>query len=95
MVVIADRIAAIGGSLGVWPATVRRNGHLRIESALFDPNVSQELGAHNILSDARQRFERGVDPSLRKWVLILPHVLSWMYVEVGSKNCLLWATPSA
>jgi phenylalanyl-tRNA synthetase beta chain len=36
-----------------------------IECALFDPvRVSMSGRRHQILSDARQRFERGVDPSL-------------------------------
>lgn len=64
--VIADDTGAIGlggvmggETTGAQPDTTE----VFIESALFDPIRTAETGrAHNIQSDARYRFERGVDP---------------------------------
>jgi phenylalanyl-tRNA synthetase, beta subunit, non-spirochete bacterial len=67
MTVIADDQGpeALGGVIG-GEATgcTEQTGSVFIESALFDPRRTATTGrALNILSDARFRFERGIDPA--------------------------------
>ena len=67
MCVIADKskVLGLGGIMGgdetgCTPSTV----NVLLESALFDPVNTAKTGRQlSILSDARYRFERGVDPN--------------------------------
>nr|WP_298102345.1 phenylalanine--tRNA ligase subunit beta [uncultured Shinella sp.] len=65
-VVIADDngIESIGGIMGGEHSGCDENTvDVLIESALWDPmNVAKTGRAHGIITDARYRFERGVDP---------------------------------
>jgi phenylalanyl-tRNA synthetase beta chain len=67
MTVIADDAgpAALGGVIGgERTACTEATTAVFVESALFDPVRTARTGrALNILSDARFRFERGIDPS--------------------------------
>ena len=55
-----------GSSSAVGPET----RHVLLESAFFEPACVAETGRrHNILSDSRYRFERGVDPALQRLAL--------------------------
>ncbi len=66
MVVIADQSAALGiaGIMGGLPSSVTETTTtVYLESALFDPiNIASTGRKLEINSDARYRFERGVDP---------------------------------
>ena len=66
MVVIADQTAALGiaGIMGGLPSSVTEaTTTVYLESALFDPiNIASTGRKLEINSDARYRFERGVDP---------------------------------
>ena len=66
IVIIADRHRphAIGGIIGGMASScTHETTDIIIESALFDPKRIARTGRSlNILSDARQRFERGIDP---------------------------------
>ncbi|MBI1954286.1 MAG: phenylalanine--tRNA ligase subunit beta [Proteobacteria bacterium] len=65
-IVIADekKVLALGGILGgIESACSESTTDVFIECALFSPVQIAKTGqAHQILSDARTRFERGVDP---------------------------------
>jgi phenylalanyl-tRNA synthetase beta chain len=65
-VVIADDngIESIGGIMGGEHSGCDENTvDVLIESALWDPmNIAKSGRAHGIITDARYRFERGVDP---------------------------------
>jgi phenylalanyl-tRNA synthetase beta chain len=67
MVVIADEAGAqgIGGVMGGEPASVTEaTTAVFLESALFEPmNIAATGRKLEIASDARYRFERGVDPA--------------------------------
>ena len=66
MVVIADQAAALGiaGIMGGAPSSVTETSTaIYLEAALFDPmNIASTGRKLEINSDARYRFERGVDP---------------------------------
>jgi phenylalanyl-tRNA synthetase beta chain len=65
-VVIADDngVESIGGIMGGEHSGCDENTtNVLIESALWDPiNIAKTGRSHGIISDARYRFERGVDP---------------------------------
>ncbi|MBR0557378.1 phenylalanine--tRNA ligase subunit beta [Ciceribacter sp. L1K23] len=65
-VVIADDngVESIGGIMGGEHSGCDENTvNVLIESALWDPiNIAKTGRAHGIITDARYRFERGVDP---------------------------------
>ena len=65
-VVIADEdgVESIGGIMGGEHSGCDENTmDVLIESALWDPmNIAKTGRAHGIITDARYRFERGVDP---------------------------------
>jgi phenylalanyl-tRNA synthetase beta chain len=67
MTVIADdnRAEALGGVIGGEPTGCTADTvNVFVESALFDPLRTAATGRRlNIQSDARYRFERGIDPS--------------------------------
>jgi phenylalanyl-tRNA synthetase beta chain len=67
MTVIADDIEAeaLGGVMGgERTACTRETINVFLESALFDPTRTAATGRKlNLASDARYRFERGIDPS--------------------------------
>ena len=71
MTVIADDtgVAALGGIMGGAPSGVAADTrNVFLEVALFDPVRTARTGrALDILSDARYRFERGVDPESARW----------------------------
>ena len=71
MTVIADDNgpAAIGGIMGGAPSGVEDGTrNVFLEVALFDPVRTARTGRSlDILSDARYRFERGVDPESARW----------------------------
>lgn len=66
--VIADAVGpqALAGVMGGRHAEVRaETRQVLLESALFDPTVVRRTArAHTIASDAAQRFEKGIDPTL-------------------------------
>ncbi len=66
--VIADASGAISlaGIIGGEPTgSTEATTHVFLECALFDPVVIARTGRrHQISTDARQRFERGIDPAL-------------------------------
>ncbi len=66
--VIADegRVVSLAGIMGgLDSGTHEGTSHVFVECALFDPvTVARSGRRHQIASDARQRFERGVDPAL-------------------------------
>ena len=71
MVVISDdeRVEAIGGVMGgEYSGVTNETRNVFLESALFDAvntaRTGRKLGIH---SDARYRFERGVDPESADW----------------------------
>lgn len=68
--VIADDAGALalGGVIGGEPSgCTERTANVFIESALFDPVRTAATGRrHDIESDARYRFERGVDPTFAR-----------------------------
>ncbi len=70
MTVIADRAAAqsLGGVIGgEVTGCTEATAEVFIEAALFDPVRTAATGRKlNIASDARYRFERGLDPALVK-----------------------------
>jgi phenylalanyl-tRNA synthetase beta chain len=73
MTVVADSAGAqaLGGVIGGEPTacTVTTTG-VFVESALFDPVRTAMTGRTlNVQSDARYRFERGVDPTSVSWGL--------------------------
>ncbi|SDF44216.1 phenylalanyl-tRNA synthetase beta subunit [Limimonas halophila] len=83
MVVIADRRQAhgIGGVIGGAASGVSEaTTNVFLEVALFDPvriaTTGRKLG---IVSDARQRFERGVDPESADWGV---HVATRLIQEI-------------
>ncbi|HJN04428.1 MAG TPA: phenylalanine--tRNA ligase subunit beta [Alphaproteobacteria bacterium] len=59
-----DGVLALGGIVGGEPSScTEATKNVFIEAALFDPLRTAASGRHyNIESDARYRFERGVDP---------------------------------
>lgn len=65
--VIADEngVLALGGIMGGAPSGVRdTTTDIILETAMFDPvRIANSARHHQILSDARTRFERGVDPA--------------------------------
>ncbi|WP_031550145.1 phenylalanine--tRNA ligase subunit beta [Parvularcula oceani] len=67
MCVIADdaRVLGLGGVMGgEYSGCTEETTEVLIESALFDPLRTARTGRKtNITSDARYRFERGVDPA--------------------------------
>ena len=69
MTVIADDngVEAIGGIMGGEPSGVSHDTtDVFLEVALFDPIRTATSGRKlGIMSDARYRFERGVDPASR------------------------------
>jgi len=71
MVVIADdeRVEAIGGIMGgELSGVTSETRNVFLEAALFDPVVTARTGRKlGINSDARYRFERGVDPESADW----------------------------
>ncbi len=71
MVVIADdeQVEAIGGIMGGEHSGVSAaTKNVFLEVALFDPVVTARTGRKlGINSDARYRFERGVDPESAEW----------------------------
>ncbi|MGH6892815.1 MAG: phenylalanine--tRNA ligase subunit beta, partial [Dongiaceae bacterium] len=71
MVVIADdsQVEAIGGIMGGQLSGVSATTKsVFLEVALFDPAVTARTGRKlGINSDARYRFERGVDPESAEW----------------------------
>ena len=71
MVVIADDngVEAIGGIMGGEPSGVTaETRNVFLESAVFDPVNTARTGRKlGINSDARYRFERGVDPESADW----------------------------
>lgn len=71
MVVIADdhQVEAIGGIMGGELSGVSADTkNVFLEVALFDPIVTARTGRKlGINSDARYRFERGVDPESAEW----------------------------
>ncbi|MSP48857.1 MAG: phenylalanine--tRNA ligase subunit beta [Alphaproteobacteria bacterium] len=71
MVVIADdrRVHGIGGVMGGEHSGVTAaTASVFIESALFSPGMVAATGRRlNLLSDARYRFERGLDPTSPFW----------------------------
>jgi len=71
MVVIADnnQVHAIGGVMGGEDSSCTEStSNVFLEVALFDPiSVSRTGRELNLKSDARFRFERGVDPDSIKW----------------------------
>ncbi|MEZ5667756.1 MAG: phenylalanine--tRNA ligase subunit beta [Alphaproteobacteria bacterium] len=71
MTVIADAngVAAIGGIIGGEPTGCSdETVNVFLESALFDPGRTARTGrALQIDSDARYRFERGLDPTSADW----------------------------
>ena len=73
MLVICDEggIISLAGIMGgKRTACDEDTTNIFLESAWFDPISIATTGQKlNILSDARMRFERGVDPSLVKWGL--------------------------
>jgi phenylalanyl-tRNA synthetase beta chain len=73
MTVVADDAGpqALGGVIGGEPtACTARTANVFVESALFDPVRTAMTGRTlNVQSDARYRFERGVDPTSVSWGL--------------------------
>jgi phenylalanyl-tRNA synthetase beta chain len=71
MVVIADdhRVEAIGGIMGgEFSGVTAETRNVFLEAALFDAVVTARTGRKlGINSDARYRFERGVDPESADW----------------------------
>jgi phenylalanyl-tRNA synthetase beta chain len=71
MVVIADdeRVEAIGGIMGgELSGVTAETRNVFVEAALFHPVVTARTGRKlGINSDARYRFERGVDPESADW----------------------------
>jgi phenylalanyl-tRNA synthetase beta chain len=71
MVVIADdeRVEAIGGIMGgEYSGVTAETRHVFLEAALFDAVNTARTGRKlGINSDARYRFERGVDPESADW----------------------------
>jgi len=71
MVVIADnnQVHAIGGVMGGEDSSCKENtSNVFLEVALFDPISVARTGRElNLKSDARFRFERGVDPYSIEW----------------------------
>ena len=71
MVVIADdhQVEAIGGIMGgELSGVTAETRNVFLEAALFDPVVTARTGRKlGINSDARYRFERGVDPESADW----------------------------
>jgi len=71
MVVIADDQGpeAIGGIMGGSASGCSETTtNVFLEVALFDPIATAKTGRKlGILSDARYRFERGIDPQSGKW----------------------------
>jgi phenylalanyl-tRNA synthetase beta chain len=71
MVVIADdeRVEAIGGIMGgEFSGVTPETRNVFVEAALFHPVVTARTGRKlGINSDARYRFERGVDPESADW----------------------------
>ncbi len=82
MTVIADDkgVAALGGIMGGAPSGVADGTrNVFLEVALFDPVRTARTGrALDILSDARYRFERGVDPESAYWGV---HVATRLILE--------------
>lgn len=66
MVVIADKtgVISLGGIIGgISTSCETTTQNVFLEAALFDPIVTAQTGRKlGILSDARYRFERGIDP---------------------------------
>lgn len=64
--VIADdaRVLGFGGIMGgTYSGSSEKTVNVLVESAYFDPVRTGQTGRrHGILSDARYRFERGIDP---------------------------------
>jgi phenylalanyl-tRNA synthetase beta chain len=62
----ADGVCSLAGIMGgAASGTTEATTHVFVECALFDPVVIARTGRrHQLHSDARQRFERGVDPAL-------------------------------
>jgi phenylalanyl-tRNA synthetase beta chain len=73
MTVVADNAGAqaLGGVIGGAPtACTEATTNVFVESALFDPVRTAQTGRTlNIQSDARYRFERGIDPTSVSWGL--------------------------
>jgi len=71
MVVIADddQVEAIGGIMGgEYSGVTPETRNVFLEVALFDPVATARTGRKlGINSDARYRFERGVDPESAEW----------------------------
>src|SRR5690606_9807094 len=71
MVVIADddQVEAIGGIMGgEYSGVTPETTNVFLEVALFDPVATARTGRKlGINSDARYRFERGVDPESAEW----------------------------
>ncbi len=67
MCAIADdaRVLGLGGVMGgTWSGCDESTTDVLIESAYFDPKITRATGrATGIESDAKYRFERGVDPA--------------------------------
>ena len=70
MTVVADDAGAqaLGGVIGGEPTCTEATVDVFVRSALFDPVRTAATGrALNVQSDARYRFERGVDPTSVTW----------------------------
>lgn len=70
MCVIADdeRVLGLGGIMGgTYSASEEHTTNVLIESAWFDPTITAQTGRKlGVVSDARYRFERTVDPAFIK-----------------------------
>ena len=98
MCVIADDngVLGLGGIIGGESSGVSENTtDVLIEAAYFDPIRSATTGRKlNLQTDARYRFERGVDPAFVKPGLDLAtHLILELCGGEASKSCIAGAAP--